>query len=347
MKKSNIISVLMAMSILNLNAAEEEFMVVSLKDGSKVEYNVKDVSRIAFDIRDVAVAFSIKSSDGETVSYPSIPVLFRESPTETGGYTGFGFGTVHSDTPEGLASGEYGLYLTLSASKLYTSDLDLANERNSYSLQLVKYTEGGSEYILDNVSEGTLTTAIDRKSGNVTLKIDALFDDGTEVSADYKGAVKSVETLSGMIPGIVYGNEFFYYDLNGNQSIHANVESVDHTYSSYSKKHTFYFYTDSQKVYDDIKLVIEEDLINAGTLNLSETKGWSFQYGVIQLYGNDPSDPSAQYKNCADNGTMKVALNDDGTYELFIEVQNYYNNYMGTHLGTTEKIILNYVGAVE
>ena len=211
----------------------------------------------------------------------------------------------------------------------------------------MKYTEGGSEYILDNVSEGTLTTAIDRKSGNVTLKIDALFDDGTEVSADYKGAVKSVETLSGMIPGIVYGNEFFYYDLNGNQSIHANVESVDHTYSSYSKKHTFYFYTDSQKVYDDIKLVIEEDLINAGTLNLSETKGWSFQHGVIQLYGNDPSDPSAQYKNCADNGTMKVALNDDGTYELFIEVQNYYNNYMGTHLGTPEKIILNYVGAVE
>ena len=64
MKKSNIISVLMAMSILNLNAAEEEFMVVSLKDGSKVEYNVKDVSRIAFDIRDVAVAFSIKWRDG-------------------------------------------------------------------------------------------------------------------------------------------------------------------------------------------------------------------------------------------------------------------------------------------
>ena len=40
MKKSNIISALMAMSILNLNAAEEEFMVVSLKDGSKMEYNV-------------------------------------------------------------------------------------------------------------------------------------------------------------------------------------------------------------------------------------------------------------------------------------------------------------------
>lgn len=144
-----------------------------------------------------------------------------------------------------------------------------------------------------------------------------------------------------------FGHLCCLYDLNGNQSIHANVESVDQTYSSYSKKHTFYFYTDSQKVYDDIKLVIEEDLINAGTLNLSETKGWSFQYGVIQLYGNDPSDPSAQYKNCADNGTMKVALNDDGTYELFIEVQNYYNNYMGTHLGTPEKIILNYVGAVE
>ena len=68
---------------------------------------------------------------------------------------------------------------------------------------------------------------------------------------------------------------------------------------------------------------------------------------MIQLYGNDPSDPSAQYKNCADNGTMKVALNDDGTYELFIEVQNYYNNYMGTHLGTPEKSILIYVGAVE
>ena len=63
----------------------------------------------------------------------------------------------------------------------------------------------------------------------------ALQHDGTAVTANYTGLPADVESLEAVIPAKQYGNEVYYYDMDGNEFKSA-VESVRKSYSSYSGK---------------------------------------------------------------------------------------------------------------
>lgn len=173
--------------------------------------------------------------------------------------------------------------------------------------------------------------------------------DGTAVTAKYEGVPADVESIEAMVPAIQYGNVGYYYDADGKESV-VNIASVTKKYSSYSKATTFTFVFDGYLGgQDEATLVIPDAIFESGEteFNLPEANGWQFKLGyMIQLYGPTGNADRDKYSNVADNGKMKVKKIDDNTYELFIEVQNYYNNYMGTHLGTPQKVIINYSGAI-
>ena len=350
MKKTIIACATAAIATLGLYAATDEIMVIKLTDGTTVEYNVKDVEMVNFDVRVTEDAFTVTPPAGDAAAYTTIPTMLRVAAASgSGNPTLFGFGTVAATAAEDLTTGEYGVYISLSASKVYNGDVDLATEKDSYTVKLVKYTEGGAEYILDEVTEGTLSTSLNSKTRKVTLTLDAVMKDGTAVTAKYEGVPADVESIEAMVPAIQYSNVGYYYDADGKESV-VNIEKKKKKYSSYSKATTFTFVFDGYLGgQDEATLVIPDAIFESGEteFNLPEANGWQFKLGyMIQLYGPTGNADRDKYSNVADNGKMKVKKIDDNTYELFIEVQNYYNNYMGTHLGTPQKVIINYSGAI-
>lgn len=352
MKKTIIACATAAIATLGLYAATDEIMVIKLTDGTTVEYNVKDVEMVNFDVRVIEEdpIFTVTPPAGDAAAYTTIPTMLRVAAASgSGNPTLFGFGTVAATAAEDLTTGEYGVYISLSASKVYNGDVDLATEKDSYTVKLVKYTEGGAEYILDEVTEGTLSTSLNSKTRKVTLTLDAVMKDGTAVTAKYEGVPADVESIEAMVPAIQYGNVGYYYDADGKESV-VNIASVTKKYSSGSKATTFTFVFDGYLGgQDEATLVIPDAIFESGEteFNLPEANGWQFKLGyMIQLYGPTGNADRDKYSNVADNGKMKVKKIDDNTYELFIEVQNYYNNYMGTHLGTPQKVIINYSGAI-
>lgn len=325
-----------------LNMSAEDKMIVSLKDGTTQEYNVEAIEKVSFEY--IEPAFSVTLKDGTTAEYTTIPTLLRQTGA-TGEATQFGFGNVAAENPAELTAGEYGVYFTLSPSKVYNGSVDLATETSSYALKLVKYVEGASEFILDKVTSGTITTSINNKTQKVTVDINAEFDDGTVLAAKYEGAAKNVTNIEDMLPAKAYGNEVYYTSPYGES--HANITSLTVSTST-SGKTTLKFGLDGYVGYDNkVQIILTEDFIesNPGTFNMNEVAGWELKCGSVQLCNVPDSDSSKPYKNVADNGTMKFIANSDGTYEIFIEVENYYNNYMGDHKGDGTKVIFNFVGA--
>lgn len=352
MKKTIIACATAAIATLGLYAATDEIMVIKLTNGTTVEYNVKDVEMVNFDVRVIEEdpIFTVTPPAGDAAAYTTIPTMLRvPAASGSGDATLFGFGTVEATAAEDLTAGEYGVYISVSASKIYAGDIDLATAKESYTVKLVKYTEGCAEYILDEVTEGTLSTNLNSKNRKVTLTLDAVMKDGTAVTAKYEGVPTDVESIEAMVPGIQYGNVGYYYDADGKETV-VDIKSVTKRYSSYSKATTFTFVFDGYLGgQEEATLVIPDAIFESGEteFNLPEANGWQFKLGyMIQLYGPTGDADRDKYSNVADNGKMKVKKIDDNTYELFIEVQNYYNNYMGTHLGTPQKVIINYSGAI-
>lgn len=337
-----------ALATMSLHAYTEEQMVIELKDGTTVEYNVENVEKVNFKVTEYN--FTITPAKGEMVAYPNVPCLLRVIPEDNSNPTLFGFGNVGGTTPEEIAKGEYGVYLSISPSKVYAGEFDLAENTDSYTLKLVKYTEGGSEYILDQVTSGTLSTKFNNKTRKVTLELNAVMSDGTAVSAYYDGNATDVESMDALVPAKVYGNEAFYTNEDGEES-HAMISKVSKRYSSYSKATTFTITFDGYLGgQEEATIVVSDAMFESGKteFDLTVAQGWQFKLGyMIQLAGPTGNEERDKYSNVADNGFMKAKQNEDGTYELFIEIQNYYNNYMGTHMGTPAKVILNYAGEVQ
>ncbi len=350
MKKSIILAAAaLVASASPMQALDVETMVVTLKDGTTLSYNVEDIQQLEFNIEHIEEAFTVTPADGQKVIYSTIPSMLRVKAVATGDPTHFAFGTVESATAEGLVDGEYGVWLTVSSAKLYNGEFNLAESSDSYSLKLAKYTDGQAE-VLEKVTEGTLLTKLNSKNRKVTLELDATFDDGTRVTASYEGIPTDVESVAGMIPAKQYGNELYYTDINGTE-IHTDIESLKVSRSSFSGKTTYTFnLSDNVNMSDyEARLVLTSDFQDSlekgveHVLEMANTPGWEFRLGNIQLYCTPKDDSSYMYMNQADNGTMKITINEDGTYEFFVDIINSYSNYMGTHTDP-QHVILHYAG---
>lgn len=338
-------------STANLHALDEEFMTITFTDGSTVQYNVNLVEKVEFTQVHTDDAFAVTPADGSTDAYATIPSMLRVKPAATGDPTQFAFGTVEANSADQLTQGKYALWLTVSAAKIYNGEFDLASSADSYTLKLIKYAEDGTDpVVLDAVATGTLSTSVNNKNQRVTIKLEATFDDGTAVTVNYTGLPSDVETVEAVIPEKQYGNELYYYDMDGNLFT-TDITSVRKSYSSFSGKTTFYFtladdYNNSNY---EARIVLEADLLSGFvegttyTLPMSETPGWEFRYGAIQLYCTPDSDSSKPWKNQANNGTLIITTGADGYYEFFIDITNSYV-MSGTLHEDPQRVILNYKG---
>lgn len=321
--------------------ADDEIMIVTLSDGTTVEYNVAQVSKVNFEIREtVPAAFTVTPADGETIEFQTIPTIFRQAPTDDSQPTMFGFGTVEAATPANLINGEYGVKLGVSAVKLYAGEFDLAENPDSYTLALGTYEDGKLIDLQDVVTAGTLSTKINNKTRKVTISLNATFKNGTVITAEYEGIPETTETIDEMFPEISRGNVLIYTSTSGNDSTYEVTGATVRTSTSYDT------YTFANSGYEEFVIEIRNrDLINAGKLDLSEAAGFTIKYGyALQLGRRDATDT---YSNAPNNGVMTFTKNDDGTYEISVDVVNKYNNYMGQNLGSGEHIIFHYAGEIK
>lgn len=344
-------------------AEDEEVMILKMTDGTTAAYPVENVESVTFGTRRIARDFTVTEAGGEPRLYPSLPVLWRVNPAETGMATTFAFATGEAASPDlAPASSEYGLILSISPSKLYaTAPVDLATETSSYMLTLLRYADGAVLSRAEVVTEGTMTTAFDRKNRHVTIALEATFDDGTAIAIDYDGVPADVDNVDGLIPATVYGNEAFVYNPDDELMNHTEVAKLTTTakpYNSMGASTEFAFtYADGQYVFSESsgKITIVNTLLeNLGpepvVINLAEGLGVDLRFGAMQISSINESDPSFKYKNIADNGTLTLSLDADGTYHLLLDVVNTYTSYMGAEPqqgGSHEHLILNFDGKPE
>ncbi|MDE5900989.1 MAG: hypothetical protein K2H33_06495 [Muribaculaceae bacterium] len=362
--KKHIISALAAICSLCAVAEDEEVMVIRLTDGSTAAYPVETVESVTFGTRRIARDFSITEKDWEEARlYPTLHAMWRVNPAEIGQPTTFAFATGNAGSPDDApAASEYGVILSISPSKLYSAEpVDLASETGSYTLCLIRYADGAVDSRAETVTEGTLTTALDRKNRHVTILLDATFDDGTVITMDYDGVPADVDNVDGLTPAPVYGNEAFLCNADGNLLSHADIANVKITakpYNSMGASTEFAFtYAENNYINSENtgKITIVDTLIDnidnaPAVINLAEGAGVELRFGAMQLWSITESDPSFKYKNIADNGTLTISRDADGTYHLLLDVTNTYISYMGPEpqqAGSHEHLILNFDGTPE
>lgn len=362
--KKHIISALAVLCSFCAMAEDEEVMIVSLSDGTTAAYPVETVESVTFGTRRIARDFAITEKGEDTPRlFPTLHAMWRVNPAETGQPTTFAFATGSADSPDDApAASEYGVILTISPSKLYASGaVDLASETGSYTLSVIRYADGAVDSRSEKVTEGSLTTALDRKTRRVTIQLNATFDDETVIAIDYEGLPADVDNIDGLTPAPVYCNEAFFYNPDGKLSGHADIEKFKITakpYNSMGASTEFAFtYAPNQYINGDSESKITvvntllEDIDNApAVINLAEGLGVELRFGAMQISSIDESDPSFMYKNIADNGLLTISRDADGTYHLMLDVVNTYTSYMGatpSQAGSHEHLILNFDGTPE
>lgn len=365
-------------------ADEQMLLNVDLNNGTNRVYNANEAGLIkgvftnngeglniaqgeknlgSFDVADIkqlnvtkgTVNVSITRPDGTQYNYQGIPQLLRQTSESVGDPVLFGLGTIASSTAAGLCSGEYGVYLSVSPSLINTGELDVESVGSSVKVQLVKYEDGGRKWLLESPVSGTVNTSLNNKTKDQTVVADVVYEDGTELAINYTGAATDITegAMSDMIPDQVYGNVLLYYNADSVLTTSATITG----YSTATKKNNgeqqirFTFKTDPESNYSASQFYVQfsPTLINQGKYNAPDApdKSWIFKYGEIELYANEPhasSMDSGYYKNLADNGTFRIDQNEDGTYNIFFDIQFFYNNAANnlTHSGNPSRVVINY-----
>lgn len=336
---------------------EQEIMIVKLADGNTAEFSIESVESVSFGVREIRRDMVITDADGTETVYPEISPLYRMVSQADGAAVQFGFGTGTSSVPEEVPlNSEWGLVLTIAQSELYTTGMNLATDKDCYAMRLMRYEDGGVIEEYTTVTSGTLTTAMDMKSRKVTIDLDAYFEDGPQVTADFTILPVDVESLTGMIPAHKYDNEVFYYNNEGKLTTHAMIGSVS---KSGSDPVQFTFkYADNAYINGDTegRIYLGKSLIDSvpvgtkKTFNLAEGADMRVMFGVIQLAAYPEDNARYMYSNIADNGEFTFGVDADGTYHFLLDVVNTYTLDMGYGVnpgGTPERIVLNYSGKID
>lgn len=359
--RKHIVTALAAVCSLCAMAEVEEVMVLKLADGTTAAYPVENVESVSFETRRIARDFTIAEPGDLSRVFPTIPCLWRVNPAETGQATTFAFATAEGATePADAPAGEYGLILSVSPSKLYAAaPVDLAAETGSYTLTLLRYVDGAVDSRCDKVVTGTLSTSLDRKNRHVTIALEAKLEDGTRVAVDYDGIPVDVDNVDAMIPAVIYSNEAFFYNSDGALSAHADVASLSVSSKSAMGGSTEFAFEFGPNQYvngeGDGKITVANALLAGidaapAVINLADGLGVELRFGTMQISSIGEDNSAFKYKNIADNGTLTIGRDADGTYHIHLDVFNTYLSYMGAEpkqAGTNEHLILNFDGTPE
>lgn len=287
---------------------------------------------------------SVTTAEGTTTSQ-TIYTPFIVQPTTTGAATQFAFADEIGAEPADVHTGKYAVWISVSASKLYGSNIDMATETGSYTFHFIDYATG---LTYESVSSGTITTAQDYL-GRSYVKVEATLTDGTQVGAEYVGNYIEVDDLEALIPTPVMANGYHFYNSDGAETNSVSIGSV--LYKDGTDVRTLYFYPEgSTSKYDNTRVEIKfsTSWIGAGKKDLSQlAKGDNFcvkyTQGGITLYS-----PENDYMNVPNNGTFSVSTDADGNYSVYLEVVNKYD-CAGTGVtdgGDNSKLVLSYNGAL-
>ncbi len=288
---------------------------------------------------------TVTPKDGEaTENYIFTP--FTVLPTATGEPTQFAFADESGAEPADVKTGKVAVWVSVSASKLYAGDIDMATETDSYTFHYIDYTTG---LTYTTVTAGTITTAQDYQ-GRAYVKVNATLEDGTVVDCEYVGNYIEVESLEDLIPTPILANGWHYYDSDGNETVNAEVGKVLYKVSSSYGYTTFYFYQnadDSKYTSDKVTLQVKNDWVNGGTKDLSALADgdlFSIKYSDIEL-----KSPDAKYSGYAlvpNNGTLTITCDDEGNYDFYLDITNKYSCTATsiTDGGNNARLVLSYKG---
>ncbi len=288
---------------------------------------------------------SVTPKDGEAVE-SAILSQFIVRPATTGEATQFAFADAEGTTPADVKTGKCAVWLTISASKLHAGDIDMATETDSYSFTYIDYATGTTT---TTVTAGTITSAEDYL-GNTYLKVNATLEDGTVVECEYVGSYTDAESLEDLIPTPVLANGWHYYNSDGEETVNAEVNKVLYKVNSSNGYTTYYFYRnadDSKYASDKITLQVKDDWVNAGAKDLSalvDGDWFSVKYSDIQLVS--PDSKYSGYGLVPNNGTLTISKDDEGNYDIYLDITNKYN-CSGTGItdgGNNARLVLSFKG---
>lgn len=256
----------------------------------------------------------------------------------SGGKIDFAFGNVEASKAEDLLGADYAVWFTLSASKLYTGEIDLASNSNSYSLRLINYE---TTKMVENTSKttGTITTQI--SNGKVLIKVDAQLEDGTKIVGEYFGPATQVEDMNVIIPEEKKTNGFKIIGPNGDMISEAAFAQLQTREVDGITE--FYFMKSETDTPDDQfltpKATIKTDLINTGLLEIGTlgANSWSVTYQDLRFASADN-----EWMPVYDKGTMNISKDGD-TYTIEIEICDSYTMW-GSVYGTQKIMKIYYVG---
>ena len=285
--------------------------------------------------------------DSETAAEADIATAFTVLPTATGEATQFAFVDGAGATPADVkTTSKYAVWVNVSASKLYAGDIDMATETDSYSFHYIDYATGTT---YTTVTSGTISTAQDYL-GNAYVHVNATLEDGTVVDCEYAGAYTTVESLEDLIPTPIIANGWHYYDSDGNETTNASVNKVLYKVNSSNGYTTYYFYQnadDSKYTSDKVTLQVKDEWVNAGKKdlsNLADGDWFSIKYSDIQLVS--PDSKYSGYGLVPNNGTLTISKDDEGNYDIYLDITNLYN-CSGTSIvngGNNARLVLSYKG---
>lgn len=275
----------------------------------------------------------------------NIASAFIVNPKNVGEATNFAFGDVEATKPADMLGGKYAAWISVTASKLYNGTIDMESDASSYTLHFIDYA---TRTVYTKVKSGTITTAKDSE-GNTYVKINATLPEGIAFSVEYLGKPAEAESLDEIIPKAVEENQYKYYNSDGEI---AKTVKIGTSYIKEGSTVKFYFVKDgatSKRDEEQVYIEVEPSLIGAGELSLTEItleKKYSIRYtvGGIQL---DSHKKTGGYGNEPNNGTLSITKNDDGSYDIYLEVTNKYKNNYTSDGGDNTKIVLHYVGTFE
>lgn len=289
---------------------------------------------------------SIKVSVPEqAVAHSKVASAFCVQPKATGEPTNFAFADVAATAPADFLSANVAVWFSVSAAKLYNGTIDMAADADSYTFRYIDYA---TRTVYDKVKSGTITTA-QGYNGLTYVSLEAVLEDGKTVSLSYFGALTNTESLDEIIPSVVAENEYKYYNADGEVSITRQLGT------SYMKEYkgnfTFYLIPegDGKTSSDRVEVKVGSDLINAGEIdlaNVGQEKIVDIKYnaGSIQLQSYAAGHG---YGNMPNNGTLTVSKDENGVYEILLDVTNKYTNSYTTNGGDNTRIVVNYKGTFE
>lgn len=288
---------------------------------------------------------TVTPKDGETSTW-TIYTPFVVNPSSLGQPTQFAFADEAGAEPADVKTGNYALWVSVSASKLYTSDVDMSTETDSYTFHFIDYATGTT---YTTVTSGTITTAQDYL-GRSYVKVSATLENGTVVSAEYVGNYIETTDLEPIIPTPVMKNGYHFYNSDGDETNSVTVDKV--LYKDKTTYKVFYFYPKgSTSKYDDAKVEIQfnVDMVNAGKIDLSALKDGDMFYVKYNQGGISLSSPDSKYMgygNTPNNGQFTISCDENGKYEIYLDVKNKYS-CTGTGVtdgGDNTRLVLSYKG---